>query len=176
MTTEFETLRDLYTDHLKDIYSAETQITKALPKVIKKVTSPDLKKGLEDHLMQTMNHIKRLEQIFESLDSSPRGKKCVGMEGVLEEGKEAMSEKMPADLMDAALIGGCQKVEHYEISAYGTVRTFAELLGEDEAADLLNQTLEEEKAADVKLTELAVNMVNPEALEEGNSSRPKERM
>ncbi len=166
MSSEVASLKDLYTDHLKDLYSAEHQITKALPKIIKKATSPELKKGLEDHLEETMNHILRLEQIFGSLDASPRGKKCVGMEGVLEEGKEVMSEKMASDLMDAALIGGCQKVEHYEISAYGTVRAFASLLGEDQAVDLLTQTLDEEKAADEKLTELGVNIVNIEALQE----------
>jgi ferritin-like metal-binding protein YciE len=171
MTTEIASLRGLYVDYLKDIYSAENQITKALPKIIKKVSSPELKKGLEDHLKETANQIDRLEQIFESLDGSPRGKKCVGMEGVLEEGKEAMAEKMPADLMDVALIGGCQKVEHYEIAAYGTVRAFAELLGEDEAVNLLTQTLDEEHAADAKLTALAMNMVNLEALEEANTAR-----
>jgi ferritin-like metal-binding protein YciE len=166
MTTEIETLRELYVDHLKDIYSAESQITKALPKIIKKVTSPELRQALEDHLKQTMDQIKRLDQIFESLDGSPRGKKCVGMEGVLEEGKETLAEKMSSpDLMDAALIGGCQKVEHYEISAYGTVRAFAELLGEDEAVELLTQTLEEEHAADAKLTVLATNIINLEALQ-----------
>lgn len=171
MTTEIASLRGLYVDYLKDIYSAENQITKALPKIIKKVSSPELKKGLEDHLKETTNQIDRLEQIFKSLDGSPRGKKCVGMEGVLEEGKEAMAEKMPADLMDAALISGCQKVEHYEIAAYGTVRAFAELLGEDEAMNLLTQTLDEEHAADAKLTALAMNMVNLEALEEANTAR-----
>jgi len=166
MTTEIESLRELYFDHLKDIYSAENQITKALPKIIKKVTSPELKQALEDHLKQTMNQIKRLDQIFESLDGSPRGKKCVGMEGVLEEGKEVLAEKMSSpDLVDAALIGGCQKVEHYEISAYGTLRAFAELLGEDEAVGLLNQTLEEEHAADARLTVLAMNIINVEALQ-----------
>ena len=166
MTTEIESVRDLYIDHLKDLYSAENQITKALPKVIKKVTSPELKKGLEDHLKETMKQVERLDRIFESLEKSPRGKKCVGMEGVLEEGKEAMAEKMSSpDLMDAALIGGCQKVEHYEISAYGTVRAFAELLGENEAVDLLTQTLEEEKAADAKLTELGMNIINLEAMQ-----------
>jgi len=166
MTTEIETLRELYVDHLKDIYSAESQITKALPKIIKKVTSPELRQALEDHLKQTMDQIKRLDQIFESLDGSPRGKKCVGMEGVLEEGKETLAEKMSSpDLMDAALIGGCQKVEHYEISAYGTVRAFAELLGEDEAVELLTQTLEEEHAADANLTVLAMNIINVEALQ-----------
>jgi ferritin-like metal-binding protein YciE len=168
MTTEIASLRELYVDHLKDIYSAENQITKVLPKVIKKVTSPELKQGLEDHLQQTMNQIKRLDQIFKSLDSSPRGKKCVGMEGILDEGKEAMAEKMSSpDLMDAALIGGCQKVEHYEIAAYGTVRAFAKLLGEDKAVDLLTQTLDEEHAADAKLTVLGVNLVNLEAMQVG---------
>lgn len=173
MTAEVESLRDLYIEHLRDLYSAENQITKALPKIIKKVSSPELKKGIEDHLKETTQQIDRLEQIFKSLRESPRGKKCVGMEGVLEEGKEAMAEKMPADLMDAALIGGCQKVEHYEIAAYGTVRAFAELLGEDEAIDLLTQSLDEEKTADAKLTELAMNMVNLEAMEEGNMTRER---
>lgn len=166
MTPEIESLRELYVDHLKDLYNAENQITKALPKVINKVTSPDLKNSLEGHLKETLKQIERLDHIFESLGKSPRGKKCVGMEGVLAEGKEVMAEKMSSpDLMDAALIGGCQKVEHYEISAYGTVRAFAELLGEDEAADLLTQTLEEEHTADAKLTVLAMNIVNPEALQ-----------
>ncbi len=176
MATEIKSLKDLYIDHLKDLYNAENQITKALPKVIKKVTSPELKEGLEGHLKETMKQVERLDRIFESLEKSPRGKKCVGMEGVLEEGKEAMAEKMSSpDLMDAALIGGCQKVEHYEISAYGTVRAFAELLGEDEAVDLLTQTLEEEKAADAKLTELGMNIINLDALQE-DEAMSKERM
>jgi ferritin-like metal-binding protein YciE len=166
MATEITSLKDLYIDHLKDIYSAENMITKALPKVIKKVASPELKHGLESHLKETEKQVQRIERIFESLDNSPRGKKCVGMEGVLEEGKEVLSEKMPADLKDAALIGGCQKVEHYEISAYGTVIAFANLLGEREAADLLNQSLEEEKAADQKLTDVAMSIVNRDALME----------
>ena len=166
MTAEIETLKDLYIGHLKDLYSAENQITKALPRIIKKVTSPDLKKGLEDHLDQTMNQVERLNQIFEALGTSPRGKKCVGMEGVLEEGKEAMAEKVSStDLMDAALIAASQKVEHYEISGYGTARAFAKLLGEDEAVDLLSQTLEEEKAADEKLTKLSMNIINIDALQ-----------
>lgn len=166
MTTKIESLKDLYVGHLKDIYSAETQITKALPKVIKNVTSSELKRGLESHLKETEKQIQRIEQIFESMDGSPRGKKCVGMEGVLEEGKEAMAEEMPADIMDAALIAGCQKVEHYEISAYGTVIAFANLLGEDKAVDLLTQSLNEEKAADEKLTKVAMSVVNQDALQE----------
>jgi len=166
MTAEIETLKDLYIGHLKDLYSAENQITKALPRIIKKVTSPDLKKGLEDHLDQTMNQFGRLNQIFEGLGLNPRGKKCVGMEGVLEEGKEAMAEKVSStDLMDAALIAASQKVEHYEISGYGTARAFAKLLGEDEAVNLLSQTLEEEKAADEKLTKLGLNIINIDALQ-----------
>ena len=174
MTTTIESLRELYIDHLKDMYSAENQITKALPKVIKKVTEPELKHGLEKHLKETNKQVERLERIFQSLDASPRGKKCIGMEGVLEEGKEAMAEKMDSpDLMDAALIGACQKVEHYEIAAYGTIRAFAKLLGEDEAVDLLTQSLEEEKAADEKLTEVGMNIVNLDAMQEEDS---KERM
>jgi ferritin-like metal-binding protein YciE len=165
MATEIQSLKELYTDHLKDIYSAENQITKALPKVIKKVTSPELKKGLEDHLNETLHQVERLDRIFESLEKSPRGKKCVGMEGVLGEGKETMAEEMAApELMDAALIAACQKVEHYEISAYGTARAFAGLLGEREAVDLLTQTLEEEKAADEKLTQIGMRIINLDAL------------
>ena len=172
MTTKIESLRKLYIDYLKDMYSAENQITKALPQVIKKVTEPELKKGLEKHLKETMHQIERLEQIFQSLDGSPRGKKCVGMEGVLGEGKETMAEKMTSpDLMDAALISACQKVEHYEIAAYGTIRAFAKLLGEDEAMDLLTQSLEEEKAADEKLTEVGMNIVNLDALQEDSRER-----
>lgn len=159
-------LQDLYVDHLKDIYSAENQITKALPKVIKTVTEPKLKKALEDHLKETMNQIQRLEQIFESLDGSPRGKKCVGMEGVLEEGKEAMAEEMSSpDLMDSALIGGCRKVEHYEICAYEAVINFAQLLGDDKAVRLLNQSLEEEQAAEQKLSELEMQIIMPETVQ-----------
>ena len=165
MTAEIESLKELYIDHLKDLYSAESQITKALPKIIKKVTTPELKKGLEDHLKQTMNQVERLDQIFKSLPNSPRGKKCAGMEGLLAEGEEVMSEKMASpSLMDAALIAACQKVEHYEISAYGTVRSFAELLGEKEAVGLLSQTLAEEKAADEKLNQIGMGRVNPQTV------------
>ena len=176
MNTEIESLRDLYIDQLKDLYSAENQITKALPKIIKKVTSPELKKGLEVHLKETMTQIERLDRIFKSLDSNPRGKKCVGMKGVIEEGKEIMAEKMSSPvLMDAALIGVSQKVEHYEISAYGTARAFAELLGEDESVDFLTKSLEEEKAADKNLTQLGMNIINLDALHE-HEGRSRERM
>jgi ferritin-like metal-binding protein YciE len=177
MATEIASLNELYIDHLKDLYSAESQITKALPKIIKKATSPELKKGLEDHLKQTMNQVERLDQIFKGLANSPRGKKCAGMEGLLAEGEEVMSEKMAGpDLMDAALIAACQKVEHYEISAYGTVRSFANLLGEKEAVGLLTQTLEEEKAADKKLSQIGMGQVNPQTLHNQDMDITKERM
>jgi ferritin-like metal-binding protein YciE len=177
MTAEITSLKELYIDHLKDMYSAESQITKALPKIIKKVTSPDLKKGLEDHLKQTLTQVERLDQIFKALASSPRGKKCAGMEGLLAEGDEVMTEKMAApDLMDAALIAACQKVEHYEISAYGTARNFANLLGEKEAVGLLSLTLDEEKAADKKLSQIAMSHINPEALQEHEMELKKVRM
>jgi ferritin-like metal-binding protein YciE len=176
MTTEISSLRELYVDHLKDMYSAENQITKALPKVIKNVTSPELKKGLENHLKETLHQVERLEQIFKALGNGPRGKKCAGMEGLLAEGDEVMTEKMASpDLMDAALIAACQKVEHYEISAYGTARSFAELLGEKEAVGLLTQTLEEEKAADKKLSQVGMGYVNPQMLQ-NEDMHIKERM
>jgi ferritin-like metal-binding protein YciE len=137
-----------------------------LPKVIKTVTEPKLRKALENHLKETMNQVERIEQIFQLLDGSPRGKKCIGMEGVLEEGKEAMSEEMASpDLMDAALIGGCRKVEHYEMSAYEAVRNMAQLLGDEKAVKLLNQTLEEEQAADEKLAELETQIIMPETVQ-----------
>jgi ferritin-like metal-binding protein YciE len=148
-------LKELYIDHLKDIHNAENQVVKALPKVMNGIASPKIKRGLENHRKETLKHIERLDQIFEKLGRNPRGKKCVGMEGVLEEGNETMAEKMEMpELMDAALIGVCQKVEHYEISAYETVIALGEWLGESAALRLLYKTLEEEKAAEAKLTQL----------------------
>jgi ferritin-like metal-binding protein YciE len=159
-------LHDLYVDHLKDIYSAETQITKALPKIIKTVTEPKLKKGLEDHLKETEDQVARIEQIFKSLDGSPRGKKCIGMEGLLEEGKEAMAEDMASpDLMDATLLGGCRKVEHYEIRGYEDVIDMAEKLGDTNAVKLLTQSLEEEKSADEKLAQIETDIISPETVQ-----------
>lgn len=162
---EAEALQKLYIDNLKDIYSAENQITKALPRMARRANSPELKAAFEAHLEETQGQIARLEQIFQQLGNSPRGKKCVGMEGLLEEGKEVMSEDMEPEVLDAALIGAAQKVEHYEIAAYGTARAYAELLGEDNAVDLLTQSLDEEAAADEKLTGLAENGINIEAME-----------
>jgi ferritin-like metal-binding protein YciE len=152
---ELETLRDLFIDELKDLYNAENQLVKALPKIIKAATDEGLKQGLSDHFEQTRNHVARIEQIMEGLDESPGGKKCKAMEGLLKEGAELLEEEAEPEVMDAGIICACQKVEHYEIAGYGTVRTYAELLGEDEAARLLDQTLSEEKAADEKLSEAA---------------------
>jgi ferritin-like metal-binding protein YciE len=152
---KMENLKDLFLDELKDIYSAENQITKALPKMAKTAKSPDLKKGFELHLEQTKGQIARLEQIFDELGESPKGKKCHGMEGLLEEGKELMGEDAEPEVMDAGLISAAQRVEHYEIAAYGTVKTYAELLGMSKAAKLLDETLKEEKDTDQKLTGLA---------------------
>jgi len=152
---ELASLQDLFVDELKDLYSAETQITKALPKMAKAAASPELKKGFEDHLTQTQEHVARLEQIFKELGEKPGGKVCHGMQGLLEEGSELMKEEAEPDVMDAALISAAQRVEHYEIAAYGTVRTYAKLLGIKEAVKLLQTTLDEEGDTDKKLTTLA---------------------
>jgi ferritin-like metal-binding protein YciE len=160
---EHQALKELYVDELKDIYNAENQLVKALPKMAKAATSDDLRTGFEEHLEQTRGHVQRLEQIFKALGEKPTGKKCKGMEGLVAEGQEMMDEDFEDDLMDAALISAAQRVEHYEIAAYGTVRTYAELLGEDEAVTLLEQTLEEEKETDQKLSDLASD-INVKAL------------
>lgn len=159
---EMESLKDLFIDELKDLYSAENQILKALPKMIKKATSKELKGSFEKHLKETQVHVERLEKIFQELDASPKGKKCKGMEGVIADGKELMEEDAEDDVMDAGLIGAAQHVEHYEMAGYGCVRTYAELLGHDRFAALLEKTLNEEKATDEKLTELA-RRINVEA-------------
>ena len=152
---ELETLQELFVGELRDLYSAENQITKALPKMAKTATSEGLKKGFLEHLEQTKGHISRLEFIFVELDESPKGKKCKGMEGLLTEGSELMNEDAEPEVMDADLISAAQRVEHYEIAAYGTVRTYAELLGLKKAAKLLQETLDEEKETDQKLSGLA---------------------
>ena len=160
---EHQALKELYVDELKDIYNAENQLVKALPKMAKAATSEDLRTGFEEHLEQTRGHVQRLEQIFKALGEKPTGKKCKGMEGLVAEGQEMMDEDFEDDVMDAALISAAQRVEHYEIAAYGTVRTYAELLGEDQAVTLLEQTLEEEKETDQKLSDLASD-INVKAL------------
>ena len=148
-------LKELYIDELRDIYNAENQLVKALPKLAKASSSNELSEGFTEHLEQTKGHVQRLEQIFNTLGESPKGKKCAGMEGLIKEGSEIMEEDFEGSVMDAALISAAQRVEHYEIAAYGTVRAFAETLGETEHISLLNATLEEEKETDQKLTELA---------------------
>ena len=163
MASKMDTLEDLYEDLLKDLYSAEKQLVKALPKMAKNADSPDLQKAFEEHLDQTEKHVERIERIFSNLGSSPRGKKCVGMEGLIEEGNELLKEDVEPDVLDAGLIAAAQKVEHYEIASYGTARAWAEKMGHDDAARLLQQTLEEEAMANEKLTELAESYINMEA-------------
>lgn len=157
------TLEELLTDELKDLYSAETQLTKALPKMAKAAQAEDLRTAFQDHLKQTEGHIQRIEQACEKLEIKPRGKKCVAMEGLIEEGKELLAEDVDPAVLDAGLIAAAQKVEHYEMAAYGTVVAHAKQLGYLEVADLLHQTFAEEKAADEKLTHIAETMVNVEA-------------
>jgi len=165
-----EGLQQLYIDELKDLYSAETQLVKALPKMAKAATSPDLKQGFEDHLEQTRGHVERLEEIFDSLDQNPKGKKCAGMEGLVKEGSEMLEQSFTGALMDAGIISAAQRVEHYEIAAYGTVCEFARILGHSDQESLLQQTLQEEKETDEKLTEIA-KQTNQQA----NEQEPEER-
>ena len=164
LNMELETLKDLYIHELKDLYSAENQIIKALPKMAKAATNEDLKAGFQEHLEQTEKHAERLEQILESHDEATRGPKCKGMEGVIAEGDEMIKEDAEDDVKDAGLIAAAQRVEHYEMAGYGCARTYAELLGDTKGAKLLQQTLEEEKATDEKLTELAKSTINVEAM------------
>ena len=148
-------LRELYIDELRDLYNAETQLTKALPKMAKASSNTELREAFEEHLRQTSEQVSRLEQIFDMLEEKPTGKKCLGMEGLVKEGAETMREEYENSVMDASIIGAAQRVEHYEIAAYGTAREYARLLGEDEHVSLLEQTLGEEKQTDQKLTQLA---------------------
>jgi len=161
---KLESLKDLYLEQLKDLYSAESQIVDALPKMAEAATSPDLKKAFNDHLRQTEEHVRRLERIFQDLQESPKGKECEGMKGLVKEGEEMMKMRGEPAALDAGLIAAAQRVEHYEIAGYGTVRTYAELLGRDEHVSLLEQTLREEEETDERLTELAESHVNEEAL------------
>jgi ferritin-like metal-binding protein YciE len=160
-------LKELYVEELRDIYSAEQQLTKALPKMAKASTSDDLRSGFEKHLEQTKGHVERLERIFQDLGEKPTGKKCKGMQGLIEEGDEmAKEDELEDAARDAGLISAAQRVEHYEIAAYGTVKTYANLLGDENAVSLLEKTLQEEKETDQKLTELAEG-INVEATGEG---------
>jgi ferritin-like metal-binding protein YciE len=157
------TIRDLYEEELKDLYDAESQILQALPKMSQAAHSPELKRAFEEHLEQTKGQVQRLDTIFQQMGSKPAGKKCKGMAGLLAEGEQMLKEKADPDVLDAGLIAGAQKVEHYEIAGYGTVRTYARLLGEQEAAKLLQQTLDEEGQTDKKLTSLAEREINRKA-------------
>ena len=161
-------LHDLYVDELKDLYNAEQQLTKALPRMAKAANAKELRAAFEEHLQVTEEQIGRLEQIFEGMDMKPRGKKCAGMEGLVEEGKEFIKKKkeFEPEALDAALISAAQRVEHYEMAGYGTVRTYAQLLGYKDAARLLQETLNEEGETDKKLTQLA-KKINVEAIEDG---------
>ena len=160
---ELDTLKDLYVDELKDLYSAEKQLVKALPKMAKAANDPQLKEAFRTHLAETRGHVERLEQICRDLGVSPRGKKCVGMEGLIEEGNELIQEDPDPDVLDAGLINKAQHVEHYEMAGYGTVRTYARQLGFESQADLLQQTLDEEGKTDHLLTQLAESGINVEA-------------
>src|ERR1017187_6556944 len=171
---EMNRLRHLYIEELKDLYSAENQLVKALPKMATASTSEDLRAGFEGHLKQTKDHVARLEKIFKALGESPKSKKCKGMEGLIKEGGELIEEDPAPQELDAGLISAAQRVEHYEIAGYGCVSTYAKILGEDQAVSLLRQTLEEEKETDKKLTQLA-GRINLEAAEskesDGGSSK-----
>lgn len=156
-------IEELFIDELKDLYSAEKQITKSLPKLVKAATSPELKEAFASHLKETEGQIERLDKVFAILSKNPRGKMCHGMKGVLEEGAEVLKETEKGSVRDAALISAAQRVEHYEMAGYGCVREYAKLLGQKEIAQLLDETLAEEKSADSKLGKIA-SQINPEAL------------
>ncbi len=150
-----ESVREMLVEQLRDLYDAEKQLVKALPKLAKTASNEQLKEAFEEHLEQTRGHVGRLEQAFEALDEKPRSRACAAMKGLIEEGKERMEEDLEEALMDSAIIGAAQKVEHYEIAGYGTVKAWARSVGLDEVADLLEATLQEEKEADQKLTEVS---------------------
>ena len=164
---ELESLQDLFIDQLKDIYNAEGQLVKALPKMAKAANSEELKNAFEEHLEQTRHHVQRLERVFEIAGEKAKGKTCKAMKGLIEEGQETMSEDAEPEVMDAALIAAAQRVEHYEIAAYGTVRSFAKLLGNNDAVRLLQETLDEESETDKKLTLLADSVINMQAMHSG---------
>jgi ferritin-like metal-binding protein YciE len=162
---EAGTLHDAFIDELRDTYDAEKQLTKALPKIAKAASSSDLRAAIEAHLEETKGHVERLEEVFASLDQKVRGKHCEGIAGIIEEGKSIMEEEFDEATMDACLIAAAQRSEHYEMAAYGTLIAWAKAMGHDDAAELLAQTLEEEKAADEKLTSLAEAGINRDAAE-----------
>ncbi len=159
-----DSLQDLYVEQLKDLYSAESQILDALPKMADTATNPDLKQAFKSHLQQTQGQVDRLNEIFDDLGQKPGGHKCKAMEGLIKEGEEMIKEKAKSDVKDAGLIAAAQRVEHYEIAGYGTVRNFADRLGHQRHQELLQQTLDEEGDTDKKLTRLAEQVINPDAM------------
>jgi ferritin-like metal-binding protein YciE len=160
---ELNTLKDLYVHELKDLYSAERQLIKAIPKMEKAAKNKELANGFEEHLKQTKQHAQRLERLLGALGQSTKGPKCQGMAGIVTEGAEMIEEEGDDEVKDAGLISAAQRVEHYEMAGYGTARTYAELLGDKEGAKLLAQTFEEEKETDEKLTKLAKSAINVSA-------------
>ena len=173
---EAETLHDAFLDELRDSYDAEKQLTKALPKLAKAASNPKLRQAFEAHLEETQGHVQRLEQVFESLDEKVRGKHCDGIAGIIEEGKSIMEEEFDDSAMDACLIAAGQRAEHYEMAAYGTLVAWAQAMGHTEAAKLLQQTLNEEKAADKKLSDLAESGINQSAAEAAHPEDEEEPM
>jgi ferritin-like metal-binding protein YciE len=171
---ELNSLQALFENELRDVYDGEKQIIKALPKIIKATANEDLKEGLTAHLEETRGQVERLEQAFESLGLKARGKHCAGIEGILEEGSDLLGEDGEDAVMDAGIIAACQRVEHYEITAYGTLMAWAKLLGHKEVLGLLKANEQEEKAADQKLSKIAESVVNREALASGESDEEEE--
>jgi len=161
---KIETLRDLYVEQLHDLYSAETQLVEALPKMAKAASHPQLQSAFQEHLMQTKTHVQRIEQIFQKLGAKPKDQTCKGMEGLIKEGSEMIKMHGEPAAIDAGLIAAAQRVEHYEIAGYGCVHTYAQQLGEQQDAQLLQQTLDEEGRTDKKLTQLAEQVINLEAV------------
>ena len=163
---KLDTLKTLYINELRDLYNAESQLVKALPKMAKAASSEELQDAFEKHLEQTKTHVERLEEVFEEIGEKPKGKTCQAMKGLIEEGSEVLKQDGEESVIDAGIIVAAQKVEHYEIASYGSVRTFAQLLGKDRSADLLQTTLDEESETNELLNKLAEDIVNPEALME----------
>jgi len=163
---KLDTLKTLYIEELRDLYNAEGQLLKALPKMAKAASSEELKEAFEKHLEQTKGHVERLEEVFQDIGEKPKGKTCKAMKGLIDEGSEVLQEDGEESVIDAGIIVAAQKVEHYEIAGYGSVRTFAQLLGKDRSAELLQTTLDEESEANELLNNLAEDVVNPEALME----------
>ena len=170
------TLHDAFLDELRDAYDAEKQLTRALPKMAKAASSTELRTAFENHLEETRGHVDRLERVFESLDEKVRGKHCDGIAGIIEEGKSVMEEDFDEPTMDACLIAAGQRAEHYEMAAYGTLIAWAKAMGHDEAAELLQETLDEEKAADEKLTALAEAGINQEAADAAHPDAKEEKV